>query len=70
MDGSHLITIEGASAAARRSFAVSDVLAYLTRGISADEIIRDLPELTSEDICACRAFAADRGRRLVGLPTA
>ena len=45
---------------------VYDVLDYLAGGMSEDEILRDFPELTREDIRACLAFAADRERRLVG----
>ena len=47
---------------------VSDVLGYLASGMSEQEIVEDFPELTSEDIKACLAFAADRERRLVALP--
>lgn len=43
---------------------VSDVLDYLASGMTEAEILRDFPELTSEDIKACLAFAADRERRL------
>ncbi len=39
---------------------VSDVLDYLASGMSEEEILADFPELTSEDIRACLAFAADR----------
>ncbi len=44
---------------------VSDVLDYLASGMSEDEVLRDFPDLTREDIRACLAFAADRERRLV-----
>ena len=44
---------------------VSDVLDYLASGMSEDEVIRDFPDLTHEDVRACLAFAADRERRLV-----
>jgi uncharacterized protein (DUF433 family) len=44
---------------------VYDVLEYLASGMSADEIMRDFPDLTSEDIRACLAFAADRERKFV-----
>ena len=44
---------------------VSDVLDYLAAGMSEDEVLRDFPDLTHEDIRACLAFAADRERRLV-----
>jgi uncharacterized protein (DUF433 family) len=39
---------------------VSDVLDYLAGGMSEDDILRDFPFLTREDIRACLAFAADR----------
>ena len=38
---------------------VSDVLDYLASGMSEDEVLRDFPDLTREDIRACLAFAAD-----------
>lgn len=44
---------------------VTDVLEYLASGMSEDEVLRDFPDLTREDIRACLAFAADRERRLV-----
>ena len=47
---------------------VYDVLEYLASGMSEDEILRDFPDLTREDIRACLAFAADRERRLLELP--
>jgi uncharacterized protein (DUF433 family) len=37
--------------------------------MSPDEIVHDFPDLTHEDIRACLAFAADRERKLIGLPT-
>ena len=43
---------------------VSDILEYLARGMSADEIIADFPDLTHEDILATLAFAAQREQRL------
>jgi uncharacterized protein (DUF433 family) len=43
---------------------VSDVLDYLASGMSPDEIVREFPYLTLEDIQASLAFAADRERRL------
>ena len=45
---------------------VSDVLDYLASGITEAEILADFPDLTSEDIRACLAFAAERERRLLG----
>ena len=47
---------------------VYDILEYLASGMSEDDILADLPDLTREDIRACLAFAADRERRLVSLP--
>ena len=47
---------------------VYDVLEYLASGMSEDEILRDFPDLTREDIRACLAFAADRERKLVSAP--
>ena len=44
---------------------VYEVLEYLASGMSEDEILRDFPDLTRDDIRACLAFAADRERRLV-----
>ena len=44
---------------------VYDVLEYLASGMTPEDVIRDFPELTLEDIQACLAFAADRERRLV-----
>lgn len=46
---------------------VSDVLDYLASGMSEDEVLRDFPDLTREDIRACLAFAADRERRFVAV---
>jgi len=44
---------------------VYDVLEYLASGMSEAEILADFPDLTSDDIRACLAFAADRERRLM-----
>jgi uncharacterized protein (DUF433 family) len=49
---------------------VSDVLDYLASGMTEDEILRDFPDLTREDIRACLAFAADRERKFVSVPPA
>ena len=46
---------------------VADVLDYLASGMSEDDLLRDFPDLTREDIRACLAFAADRERRLVAV---
>ena len=47
---------------------VYDVLDYLASGMTEAEILRDFPDLTSEDIRACLAFAADRERKLMTIP--
>jgi uncharacterized protein (DUF433 family) len=47
---------------------VSDVLDYLASGMTEAEILADFPDLTSSDIRACLAFAADRERRLISVP--
>jgi uncharacterized protein (DUF433 family) len=47
---------------------VYDVLEYLASGMTEEEILKDFPDLTSEDIRACLAFAADRERKLTTIP--
>jgi uncharacterized protein (DUF433 family) len=49
--------------------AVGDVLDYLASGMSEAQILADFPQLTADDIRACLAFAAERERRLVSVPT-
>lgn len=41
---------------------VYDVLSYLAAGMAEAEILSEFPELTSDDVRACLAFAADRER--------
>ena len=48
-----------------KRFSVSDVLGWLSGGMSHGEIFDDYPELTEDDIRACLAYAADRERRLI-----
>ncbi len=43
---------------------VYDILEYLAGGMTEAEILEDFSELTSEDIKACLAFAADREKKL------
>ena len=43
---------------------VYDILEYLAGGMSEAEILEDFDELTTEDIKACLAFAADREKKL------
>jgi uncharacterized protein (DUF433 family) len=49
---------------------VGDVLSYLAGGMSEDEILKDFPSLTREDIRACLGYAADRERILRSSPAA
>ena len=42
---------------------VYDVLDYLASGMTQEEILKDFPYLTAEDIQACLRYAADRERQ-------
>jgi uncharacterized protein (DUF433 family) len=42
---------------------VYDILGYLASGMTQEEILKDFPELTKEDILACLSYAADRERK-------
>jgi len=46
---------------------VYDILGWLASGMSVSEIVADFPELTSEDVHAALAFAADRDHHLVSV---
>ena len=48
---------------------VYEVLDYLASGMTEAEILADFPDLTAEDLKACLAFAADRERKLVTIPS-
>jgi uncharacterized protein (DUF433 family) len=70
MDYQHIITIEpgrrsGKPCVRGLRITVSDVLDCLASGMSEQAILHDFPDLTSQDIRACLAFAADRERRLM-----
>lgn len=74
MDYKRFITIEpgkrgGKPCIRRLRITVYDVLDYLASGMSEDEIIKDFPDLTRDDIRACLAFAADRERKLLTIPS-
>jgi uncharacterized protein (DUF433 family) len=43
---------------------VYDVLEYLASGMSQQEVLKEFPYLTEEDIRACLAYAADREKHL------
>jgi uncharacterized protein (DUF433 family) len=69
MDYSKIITIEPGKRSGKpcirgMRITVQDVLEYLAGGMTEDDIVRDFPELTRDDIKACLAFAADRERKL------
>ena len=73
MDYHKIITIEpgkrgGKPCIRRLRITVYDVLEYLASGMTEQEILKDFPSLTAEDIKACLAFAADRERKLVSIP--
>ena len=44
---------------------VFDVLSYLAAGMTIQEILKDFPYLTKEDIQACLSYAADRECQLL-----
>ena len=48
---------------------VYDVLEYLASGMSVEDVLRDFPYLTREDIQACLSYAADRERSQVAVDT-
>ena len=69
MDYRSIITIEpgkrgGKPCIRGLRITVYDVLDYLASGMTEAEILGDFPELTTDDIRACLAFAADRERRI------
>ena len=43
---------------------VYDVLGWLASGMTIQEIIKDYPELTEEDVKACLSYAADREHKI------
>ena len=73
MDYQRVITVEPGKRSGKpcirgMRITVSDVLEYLASGMSEEEVVRDFPDLTREDIHACLAFAADRERKLLSIP--
>lgn len=72
MDYRDIITIEpgkrgGKPCIRGMRITVYDVLDYLASGMTEAEILADFPYLTSEDIRACLAFAADRERHMLAV---
>ena len=49
---------------------VYDVLEYLAGGMTEDQMLKEFPSLTREDIRATLAFAAARERRISGADAA
>ena len=73
MDYSDIITIEPGKRSGKpcirgMRITVQDILEYLAGGMTEEQILADFPELTSDDIKACLAFAADRERKLFVAP--
>jgi uncharacterized protein (DUF433 family) len=73
MDYSSIITIEPGKRSGKPCIrglriTVQDILEYLAGGMTEEQILADFPELTSDDIKACLAFAADRERKLFVAP--
>jgi uncharacterized protein (DUF433 family) len=69
MDYQNIITIEPGKRSGKpcirgMRITIYDILEYLAGGMTEAEILEDFSELTSEDIKACLAFAADREKKL------
>ena len=47
---------------------VGDVLSYLAAGMTETQLLADFPQLASDDIRACLAYAAEQERRIVSVP--
>lgn len=48
---------------------VGDVRGTLASGCTEAELLEDFPQLSHEDVLACLAFAAERERRLMTMPS-
>lgn len=73
MDYKKFITIEPGKRSGKpcirgTRMTVTDVLEYLAGGMTQDDILKDFPDLTPDDIRACLAYAADRERKLAAIP--
>ena len=73
MDYQKIITIEpdkrsGKPCIRGTRMTVTDVLEYLAGGMTQEELLTEFPDLTTDDIRACLAFATDRERKLATLP--
>jgi len=65
---SHIITINpakrfGKPCIRNTRISVYDVLGWLSKGMTYDEIITDFPELTHNDILACLDYASKQHER-------
>ena len=72
MDYKNIITIEPGKRGSKpcirgMRITVYDVLEYLASGMSEQEILKDFPYLTREDILASLSFAAARERLMVAV---
>ncbi len=70
MDYRKIITVEPAKRSGKPCIrglriTVYDVLDYLAAGMTHEQILKEFPYLTEEDIRACLAYAADRERRVL-----
>ncbi len=72
MDYKGIITIEpgkrgGKPCIRGMRITVYDVLDYLASGMTEEQILKDFPYLTKEDILASLSYAADRERATVAI---
>jgi len=70
MDYRNIITMEPGKRAGKpcvrgMRVTVYDVLDYLASGMTEEQIVKDFPYLTRDDIQACLSYAADRERHLI-----
>jgi uncharacterized protein (DUF433 family) len=69
MSNEGLITIEpgkrgGQPCIRGMRMTVYDVLSYLAAGMTEEELLKDFPYLTRDDILACLSYAAEREHRM------
>ena len=69
MDYTGIITIEAGKRGGKPCIrglriTVADVLEYLASGMTHEQLLKDFPYLTEQDIRASLAFAADRERKV------
>ena len=71
MDYRQIITIEPGKRGGRpcirgMRISVYDILGLLAAGMTNEQIVEEFPELTTDDIRAALAYAADRDHHLIG----